>query len=651
MRRAQRDPNARHSSIYKSGTEYALCSAMAQLMSAVVAVLNESLTESLKGFYKLRKAYLTLDSIIEIEKTYMDAQNISQATRTITDTIIAPDSSDATTNTTVDGINSKELMDKSLTERLNSQDVSSKQELGNNGSDEDDVEDFQDAEEAHDDESELQNYMGKLEIDGEVQTLQDSIHTPSSPQSPLSRRTTSYFDDKQPVSTTQMLSLDPSSEIFDSNIDVFIHSGSNLCYGILLLIISLVPPVFSKLLYVIGFRGNRRRGLRMLWQSSKFRNINGAMAGVVLLAYYNGLAGYCDILPDPDLSLPPQSPENIDGYPTQRLESLLADMRARHPHSKFWLLEEARMHAAKRNLSAGLSILKGDMKSPLKQVHALSVFERALQAMYAHDYPLCASSFQECVGLNNWSHALYIYIAGSAHVEMYRQALSSPDSASAETAASHAEKATSLLQSSRSHTGKKKFMARQLPFDVFVTRKLNKWEARAKERGVPFVDAIGVSPLQEMVFFWNGQKKMDAAQLQASLDVLAWSDDPAKNPQWSHETPGEHALLAILRAYNYRAMGRLEDAKTMLQNEVLSLDSALFKGALKDDWILPTAHYEMGANLWAQKDTEGNVSLAQKELEKAAAWESYTLDTRIGLKVATGLDTLKRWKAANGYTQ
>ncbi|PYH46244.1 TTC39/IML2 family protein [Aspergillus saccharolyticus JOP 1030-1] len=583
-------PNSYHSQIYAPGTEFALCQAMAQLMSAVVGVLNESLTESIKGFYKLRKAYITLDAILKMEQKF----------------IIQERGSGSSTPTEM-GSSSTKLPGPSVARTAPASPVDS---------------------------AGLSEQLSGLTVSGSTETL---------------------------TTNSDMLNLDPESDIFKNQIDVFVHSGANFCFGLLLVLISMVPPVFSKLLGIIGFHGDKERGLKMLWQASKFHNLIGGLSAFAILGYSNGFVRYCDIMPDP------ASPDDVQGYPQERLEALLALMRQRFPKSQLWLLEESRMNAANRRLDVALELLCGEERSPLKQVEALRIFERSLNAMYLHRYELCAKSFIECVELNSWSRSLYYYIAGASHLSRYRS-LSTTDAAAA---AQHADKATEYFRMAPPLAGKKKFMARQLPFDVFVSRKIAKWEARAKEWKVSFIEAVGVDPIEEMIFFWNGHSRMTQAQLEESLTKLAWSEGPANKERWAREGPEEKAILQILRAAVYRAMRRHDEAKELIQTGIFSQDKAQFTGQLRDNWIYPVAHFEMAANLWMERPTyqalhgqavaaegtggEGDavqlerrqVRECKEHLEKAAKWESYELDARIGLKVTAAMGAVQKWESTH----
>ena len=625
-------------------------------MSAVVGVLNESLTESIKGFYKLRKAYVTLDGILDAEARYMKAgRGLGASTpgRRSVDSLRSNRSAPSVKGIPggfAEDASSKAPSKPSSIRSLQSShletkpDVTSKVEdnKADVAADEDDK--FFDASETYIEET--IHYTGNIETSGVAEKSSDltidgaHFNSKTLPRPSIAPVRHGMLDD------------DPDSDVFANPIDVFIHSGANLCYGLLLLMLAMIPPAFSKLLFIIGFQGDKDRGIRLLWQASKFHNINGAMAGLIVLGYYNTFIGFSDIIPDSDPKNVDQ--DSIEGYPKKRCEELLAEMRRRHPRSHLWLLEEARMQAANRHLSSAISLLDGSSKSPLKQVEALEMFEKSLNAMYSHDFTLCATSFITCVSLNNWSHALYYYIAGAANVELYRHAKSSDSKA----AATYAKKATELLKLAPKHAGKKKFMARQLPFDVFVTRKLQKWESRAQEWHVPFINAIGISPLEEMIFFWNGYKRMDHSQLEMSLARVSWSETSA-NPTWSREGPDEKAVLAVLRGATLRNLSRWDEAKLAHRTGVLNVDKNELRGGLKDDWTAPASHYEMGVICWMQraeavrngsgiKIEEKWVRECEGWIEKAAKWEGYTLDARIGLKIATAQDTLRKWNEKRG---
>ncbi|KAJ5432705.1 Inclusion body clearance protein iml2 [Penicillium daleae] len=593
-------PNAFRSEIYVAGSEYALCQAIAQLMGAVVGVLNESLTESIKAFYRLRKAYIALDAILKMEEKFMELRDPSR--------VLLPSSSDLSkasrASTDVKSVDSpSEVSHKVPSATARSVPI---------------------------DEQDLTQSLSGLTVSPDPE-LASGTSTPGG---------------------SNIINHDPDSDIFQNDIDVFVHSGANFCFGILLLLISMVPPAFSRLLSIIGFHGDKQRGLRMLWQASKFHNIIGAMAALALLGYYNGFVRYCDIMPDPT-----PGEDDVEGYPQERLTELLTEMRSRFPNSRLWLLEESRMKGANKDLEGALELLSSNSKSPLKQVAALCVFEKSLNALFLHNYEVCSASFIECVDLNSWSRSLYYYIAGSCQVALYRQSIADDP----QKAKEHARQAAEYIRKAPPWAGKKRFMARQLPFDVFVTRKIAKWEARAKEWNVELVDAIGVDPIEEMIFFWNGHSRMTRSQLEESLSRLAWCES-SENKTWPREGLEEKAILELLRAAVLRSLHNHEEAKEVLKTKVLIHEKSLFKGHLKDDWVLPAANFEMAANVWMERPTYQSlhklssdvsekpeqerklVHTCKEHLDHAARWESYELDARIGLKVTAALEAVHKWE-------
>ncbi|KAH9870692.1 hypothetical protein IAQ61_006170 [Plenodomus lingam] len=653
QRRVTKDPNAYRSPIYPPGTEYAICQAEAQLMSAIVGVLNESLTEAIKSFYKLRKAYLALEAVMENEKNFLKERSVSSV-----------NSVDSKAPSKADSVRSNKAKNPAgVSAPASTNSPKRNQEVGapagsketaeapqqTSGSSSDDDFDFVDAEPDRPGNETPLEYTGHLNIataqggsialDTEQRKLGTEANTAPNlppPNEKPSESVPQVIEDFEQLTLNGLGGLEADIATFsDHPVDQFILSGSNFCFGMLLLLLSFVPPSFASLLKIVGFKGDRDRGMALLWQATKFHNIHGAMAGAVLLGYLNGFTSFCDIFPSSD-----------DGsYSKERCVALLKYMRGRYPKSHIYLIEEARMLAVDKQLESSIKFVENAGESPLKQLEALGWFERSLNNMYIHDYEKTAFAFQKCITLNNWSHGLYYFICGASYVELYRRNKNADPTA----AKKHAAEAEKFFKLVVPNTGKKKFMARQLPFDVFVIRKIQKWEARAKEWKCDFIDAIGVSPLEEMIYFWNGYKRMRIDHLEVSLQNLAWSESAA-NPFWEKESQDEHAILTVLRAATLRNMGRTAEAKALLEKDILPIDRTLLKGNLKDNWTAPCARYEMAANLWREADADGDSEAHMKTLnqckdwlEEVTRWEAYDLDARIGMKITTGKETLRRY--------
>lgn len=615
LKRAQKHGAAYNSSqLYPPGTEYELIIAETQLMGAVVGVLHESLVEAMRSFYKLRKAFLTLDAIVASEAKIFGKAATPGSSR------MSLEGSSSTPTSTLDASSTE-----SSASTLSSSDLDASADSSRSPSGQ--------------------------------QTPSDQADPDSTAQQ-LEKLNLGKLEDTSKLSLRSKDS-DVSSDVeLDNPVDKFIHSGANMCFGVLLLILSLIPPAFSRILSIVGFHGDRSRAVKMLWKSAAHSNINGAVAGMMLLAYYNGLLGAADILPA-------QQDYDADaeavGPPIEKCEKLLAEMRARYPDSRLWRVDEARMLANERKLTEALDLLKTGKESKMKQVAALNNFELSLNCMFSYDWELMRSSFLKCLEVNDWSPSMYYYMAGCASLELYRNAVHAGDK---DEARRQKNKTEEYYRKAPTVIGKKRLMARQLPLETFLQRKIQKWEDRAKALGIDLADAIGSSPALEMCYVWNGQKRMGTEQLEKGLDYLDWERCTASKEDVAkiQAEKDEMAVWAVSRASLLRGAEKLDEARALLNEKVVDLDRSVFKGASKDDYVLPAAIYELGAIAWAEccNPPEGEekeileyrrkkMLECEEQINKVKVWEAYTLDARIGMRATSGLETLAWFKKKYGW--
>jgi hypothetical protein len=393
-------------------------------MSAVVGLLNESLTEAIKSFYKLRKAYLALEGVMENERNFLKQRSTSSV-NSVGSSKSVTGVARSKTGSLQSKMSSSGIQDPNpsvstgataapvVSEPLVKQETVQKVEKPAGKDDDDDDFDFVDAAEDKSGSATPGEYMGHINVpagkDGSIalDTSQsekkldlDSSSAPALPPSnnPPTIAVPEVVKDFEKLTMDDMRGSESDiSALSDHPIDKFVLAGSNFCFGMLLLLLSFIPPSFASLLKIVGFKGDRERGMQMLWQATRFEDIHGAMAGVVLMGYLNGFTSICDIIPS----------TGEGSYPKERCKVLLRTMRERYPKSHLWLVEESRMLAADRELEKAVELVTAAGVSPLKQLEALSWFERSLNNMYMHDYKAISISFQKCIELNNWSHALY----------------------------------------------------------------------------------------------------------------------------------------------------------------------------------------------------------------------------------------------------
>lgn len=638
----------RSSNIYPPGTVYAVTYTESLLLHALLMLFSESMMEAAKALLKLKKAYSMLQEIMEsVNKAEAQRKRLSSNSGSTLDR-----SNSSENNLTVNrGRSSSNASFVSEDGSFVSLDIpyqlTPKQQENRKL--------WSFAEKVH--------KMRMRRISGAhigntpaVNRMRDDLGMDAINKT-ASREDLNFVDEE-----AQIREDIGSSQ---ATIDEFIYSGVNLCYGILQVVLSLIPPAIGAVLSIVGFRGSREDGLRLIWKSTRERNVHGCIGLLSLMFYYDGPFQFTDV----DFDIPPvnsavnssstNTNDGLDKYleveemdsntllhPGKMLEASLLKSRALFPNSALWLLNEARMLAGKGRLREAVDLLDSiDTESiQMRQVKTLLVFDRAITLVNMHEFERAANDLIYLIDVSDWSHALYTYFAGACYLEKWRMC----DIGIIENDPRkdfYKSKAQELIFGAPALLGKKTFRSKNLPLDRFMLRKVEQFKATQIRLGLKDpIDAIATSPVHELAYFYNGYNRMTLEDLQVTEKMLS----EYKNPAIEAKNIDQELIKNLLLSLTYRRIGQVQKGVDLLDNKVLpNIVQIQGGGKVKyikkneDPWAYPTALYERALFCWKIKGVEG-LQECRDWLTKAQNYAAdYELSTRVGMKIKAALDRVE----------
>lgn len=569
---------------------------------------------------------------------------------------------------------------------------------------------------------EVENGVGGLKLDDDKKLddddndmFSDALETPQptffdDSNSSLPDPSISGTTDASIVSNTDSNSTGSSPSHNDthlhvSTIDEFIHSGVQLCFGILQLVLSLIPPAIGKVLSIVGFKGDRTTGLRMLWRTAiTSRNIHGELALLTLLVFYDGPVQFIDVgfqLPDNHdsnvksilnienlSSISDADVNKILKNPNLYTPQILRKARNFFPHNALWLLQESRILASQGRLDEASNLVQNFTDDPntniqMQQVKSLLIFDRAMLYSFKHEFDEAARDFIDLVEISSWTRGLYLFLAGSCYLAKYRmikmgllEVEESEKEAILEKYAKLAEhnfkEAPTYVPGHGAKASNKKGGIgggnKQMPFDKFLLRKYKLIETVSKENPkLPFIECIGTSPIHELIYFWNGYNRMNQDHLDLTYKILGYTgakntpgsaNDDTTNYLTIPETKDEAMIRYFLQSIAMRQLGQIKEGLALLDTEVIaeyvtneSLVGFKFNKLTYSPYLYPTALYEKTMFTWLLKTSVPNFSVKDATTEslgwlKRAQFVSdigdYELSNRTNMRIKAAGDRLEQ---------
>ncbi|AET40708.1 uncharacterized protein Ecym_6332 [Eremothecium cymbalariae DBVPG len=603
------------SGFYAPGTEYALYYTEACLLQALMMMLSPSVVENTKALFKFRKAYQMLRELHERVNKAEDKAEDSKWKMSHLPQGERSRASSESTNTSTSVFGSSKLYEGKLDNEILA----------------------------------LMTHTYKLRTarlrDGGVGS--DSLAGAGIAVETLKDLSGTEING----STIDIMSIAGENQ---KTIRDFINSGVDLCFGIQQVVLSLLPPTLETVLFIIGFRGARSEGLRLVWEATKYRDVHGAVALFGLLIYYEGPTPSVDS----EFDVPPSKLNKQDQgtsraqddlgvftliKPTNMLEEALHEVRRRSPKSPIWLLQESRILSSKgkHQEAIDLSYSIDASKIGMPQVKTFLIFDRINNLVAVQEYEKAAEDSLSLTDVAPSNKAFFTYYAGCCYLECFR--LCELDLLDRKKQDFYRKRANDLIFSSISFFPEK-FGCRVFPLDRFVLRKVRKFQETQKRLGLKEpISAIAISPVHELNYLFTGFGRMTTEHTKMTYKVLTEYTNPAINAG----DPNEEMIRQFLLALCFRNLGSIDTGCRILDEKLIPLVCRIHtNGKVKyikntaDPWLYPTILYERALFCWKLKGLDG-VKEAREWLYRAQNYmDDYELSSRIGLKIKVSLDKL-----------
>lgn len=629
-----------NSSKYPPGTVFAVTYTESLLLHALLMIFSESMMEVAKALLKLRKAYYTLQEVLEQIKA-ANLKAVEEAERKGENLSSSPSAACFIASGEV--FNSIDIPYKLTDEEAKDKEL------------------LEFAEKVH--------HMRTKRLSGAhidnppaINRLRKELGLQAMDQLP-----------KKPIE--EHVVLDDDIDKSQATIDEFIHSGVNLCFGIIQVVLSLLPPAIGAVLSVVGFSGSREEGLKLVWKATKHRNVHGCIGLLGLMFYYDGPFQFTDDDFDvpasvkeylesqnkkeitegdnegKEASVSAQSVGSVDSlnmdsntllHPGKIMEDALLKSRALFPNSALWLLNEARMLSGKGRLEDAVALMDSiDVnKIRMRQVKSLMIFDRAITLIHLHEYDRAADDILSLLEISDWSHAFYSYFAGCCYLEKWR--MIQIGDLKSEKEEFYKEQATKLIFNSVDYLGKKTWRSKNLPLDRFVARKVAQFKAtQAKLNLMNPLDAIATSPVYEIAYFYNGFNRMSRKHLEISQKMLI----EFKNPAVESNDPDQNLIRDLLVSLTLRRLDKIEEGCKLLDEKVLPAffsvsedNNVSYVKKSEDPWLYPSALYERALFCWKLNGVE-KLPECKEWLVRAQNYaDDYELSSRVGMKIKAAID-------------